>query len=269
MNISRIDDRKIEDRLIVALDVADRAAALELVEKLNGLVAYFKIGSQLFAAEGPDLVREVSAGARVFLDLKFHDIPNTVAGAVTSACHLGVSLLNVHGLGGTEMMRAAHRAAAGTWRGNNSSPGVLEAGTGDAGTSTPKVIAVTVLTSTDEHGLAEIGVAPEVDAEVVRLAALARDASLDGVVASPREIRIIRERVAAKPFLIVTPGVRPQWAEVGDQKRISTPGEAISDGADYIVVGRPITASRDPKAAAAQILEEIAKAEGTSASGNR
>jgi orotidine-5'-phosphate decarboxylase len=232
-----------KDRLIVALDVPDRESALTLVEHLSGLVGMFKIGSQLFTAEGPALVREiVTSGERVFLDLKFHDIPNTVAGAVESAARLGVSMLNVHTLGGSEMMRASAHAV------------------GDRGLlwiTRPAVLGVTVLTSMDKTDLADVGIPSDLSAEVVRLATLARDSGLDGIVASPHEIRLIRECITAERFIILTPGIRPAWSAKGDQKRIATPADAIRDGADFIVIGRAITDSDNPRAAAERILEEI------------
>ena len=232
-----------KDRIIVALDVPNREAALRLVEQLSGMVGMFKIGKQLFTAEGPALVHEiVSLGERVFLDLKFHDIPNTVAGAANSAIRLGVSLFNVHALGGSEMMRVAAEEAQNR---------AIEQ------TSRPHVLGVTVLTSMDDKNLAEVGIAYKADELVVRLATLARDAGLDGVVASPREIRLIRERVAAENFIVLTPGIRPAWSESGDQKRIATPQQALADGADYIVIGRAITSSDNPCAAAERILDEI------------
>jgi len=236
-----------KDRLVVALDVSERDAALRLVERLAGFVGMFKIGSQLFTAEGPQLVREiVRTGERVFLDLKFHDIPNTVAGAVESSARLGVSILNVHTLGGSEMMRAAAHAV------------------GDRGLlwiTRPAVLGVTVLTSMDKSDLADVGITSDLRGEVVRLAALARDSGLDGIVASPHEIRLIRECITAENFIILTPGIRPAWTANSDQKRIAAPAAAIRDGADFIVIGRPITDSRDPQAAAQRILDEIAAAQ--------
>jgi len=233
----------VKDRLIVALDEPDRDSALRLVERLSGTVGMFKIGSQLFTAEGPELVRQIiSSGERVFLDLKFHDIPNTVAGAVESAAKLGVSILNVHTLGGSEMMRAAAHAV------------------GDRGLlwiTRPAVLGVTVLTSMDRADLADVGITSDLSSEVVRLAALARDSGLDGIVASPHEIRLIRECITAERFIILTPGIRPAWSDKADQKRIATPAAAIRDGADYLVIGRAITDSPDPRAAAERILEEI------------
>jgi orotidine-5'-phosphate decarboxylase len=233
----------VKDRLIVALDVADREHALRLVEQLSGVVGMFKIGSRLFTAEGPPLVREIiTAGERVFLDLKFHDIPNTVAGAVESAARLGVSMLNVHTLGGSEMMRAAAHAV------------------GDRGLlwiTRPAVLGVTVLTSMDKTDLSDVGINSDLRSEVVRLAALAQDSGLDGIVASPHEIRLIRECITAGRFIILTPGIRPALYARGDQKRIATPADAIRDGADFLVVGRAITESSNPRAASERILEEI------------
>jgi orotidine-5'-phosphate decarboxylase len=233
----------IKDRLVIALDVPDRDSALRLVESLSGLAGMFKVGLQLYTAEGPQIVREiVAAGERVFLDLKFHDIPNTVTGATRSAARLGVSILDVHSLGGFEMMHAATLGFSETdilW------------------ITRPAVLAVTVLTSMDQASLAEVGIAAEVESEVVRLAKLAYDSGLDGVVASPHEISLIRERVAAEPFIIMTPGIRPAWSETGDQRRVATPEQAVRDGADFIVIGRAITGSADPRAAAERVLEEI------------
>jgi orotidine-5'-phosphate decarboxylase len=227
------------DRLIVALDVPKADAARSLVERLAGRVGLFKVGSQLFTAAGPDLVHEIVArGEKVFLDLKFHDIPNTVAGAVASASRLGVSLLDVHGLGGRAMLEAA--------------VGALPA----MGT---RLLAITVLTSHDDASLDQIGVNGSVAASVRRLALLARDAGLDGVVASPHEVALIRE-ACGPDFLIVTPGIRPSGAAHGDQARPATPETALRHGADYLVVGRPITAAEDPEAAADAIVREMESA---------
>lgn len=228
--------------LIVALDTDRLSLAKALAARLRGRVGLFKIGSQLFTAAGPQAVHEIArTGASIFLDLKFHDIPNTVAGAVAAAASLsGVRLINVHALGGFEMMRAAVRALP-------------------AGRSRPRLLAVTVLTSHDAASLRRVGVARSPAELVIRLARLAQRAGLDGVVASPREVAAIR-RTCGKNFLIVVPGVRPLWAGRGDQARVATPAEAIRAGADYLVVGRPITAARDPRAAAKRILEEISSA---------
>jgi orotidine-5'-phosphate decarboxylase len=229
------------DRLIVALDVPKADAARALVHRLSGAVGMFKVGSQLFTAAGPDLVHEiVGRGEKVFLDLKFHDIPNTVAGAVGSASRLGVSLLDVHGLGGRAMIEAA--------------VGALPA----MGT---RLLAITVLTSHDEETLGEIGVNGSMRESVRRLAVLARDAGADGVVASPHEVAIVRE-ACGSGFLIVTPGIRPAGAAAGDQARAATPAAALAAGADYLVVGRPITEAADPRAAALAIVAEMAAATG-------
>jgi orotidine-5'-phosphate decarboxylase len=247
-----------KERIVVALDVADRDSALSLVEKLSGLVGMFKIGKQLFTAEGPGLVREIiAAGEKVFLDLKYHDIPNTVAGAAQSAAQLGVSIFNVHALGGSEMMRAVVAF-------QNQNPYLhddedpLQPAARTSATR-PAVLGVTVLTSMNDLSLAEVGIALNADEMVVRLATLARDAGLDGVVASPKEIRLIRERVASKNFIILTPGIRPLWSASGDQKRVATPADALRDGADFMVIGRAITDGKDPRANAERILEEISR----------
>jgi len=224
------------DRLIVALDVPKADAARALVDRLAGRVGMFKIGSEAFTAAGPDLVREIVArGEKVFLDLKFHDIPNTVAGAVASASRLGVSLVDVHGLGGRAMLEAA--------------VGALPA----MGT---RLLAITILTSHDEETLGQIGVNGSVVESVRRLAQLARDSGADGVVASPHEVGPIREE-CGRDFLIVTPGIRPSGAAAGDQARAATPATALAAGADYIVVGRPITEAADPGGAADAIVREM------------
>jgi orotidine-5'-phosphate decarboxylase len=242
-----------EDQVIVALDVPSRDKALKILDQLDGLIGAFKVGNQLFTAEGPAFVRELTGqGARVFLDLKFHDIPNTVEGACSSAARLGVSILNVHISGGLEMMRAAVRGVI-----PPSGNGAHNPGTEVAARLRPAIIGVTVLTSINDESLHTVGVGSDVSHQVVRLAMLARTAGLDGVVASPNEIRAIREAVAASDFMIVTPGVRPLWAETGDQRRVATPADAIRDGADYLVIGRPITGQSDPRAAAERVLEEI------------
>jgi orotidine-5'-phosphate decarboxylase len=229
------------ERLIVALDVPDAAGARTLVDQLAGHVGLFKVGSQLFTAAGPDLVREIVArGERVFLDLKYHDIPNTVAGAVASASRLGVTLLDVHGLGGRAMMEAAAGARAG---------------------ERPLLLAITVLTSHDEAALGEIGLAGPIAAAVPRLARLAAASGLDGVVASPHEVGLVR--AACGPgFRIVTPGIRPAGAAKGDQARLATPSAALAAGADYLVVGRPITEAAVPAAAADAIVAEMARVPG-------
>jgi len=223
------------ERLIVALDVPDADAARVLVDRLAGRVGMFKVGSQLFSAAGPGLVREIAGrGERVFLDLKYHDIPNTVAGAVASAGGLGVSLVDVHGLGGRAMIEAAAAARP-------------------AGT---RLLAITILTSHDERTLAEIGLGGTLPDTVRRLARLAKEAGADGVVASPHEIALIREACGAG-FLIVTPGIRPAGTASGDQARLATPAAALRAGADYLVVGRPILTAGDPVAAAEAIVGEM------------
>jgi orotidine-5'-phosphate decarboxylase len=217
----------MKSKLIVALDVASEQEAVALVRALRDVVEIFKVGSQLFTRVGPRITQFLhDHDKQCFLDLKFHDIPNTVAKAVESASALPVRMLTVHAAGGAEMLRAA-------------------AGVGNR----PLLLGVTVLTS----------VGGQVNPEVGRLAKLASDCGLDGVVASPREIRLIRETVG-KGFLIVTPGIRPTWAGTEDQRRVMTPSEAVAAGADYLVAGRPIIAAKDPADAARRIVEEMAAA---------
>lgn len=235
---------KPKDRIIVALDVADAAAARAIVSELKDSVGAFKVGLQLFAASGPEFVRElVTSGAKIFLDLKFHDIPNTVAKAAAEAARLGVWMFNVHASGGSEMMR---RTVA----------EVREACERE-GLNMPKIIAVTVLTSSDSNALLEIGIETPVDEQVVRLAKLAQSSGLDGVVASANEVSAIRSAVDDENFLIVTPGIRPMDATNDDQKRVMTFGRAIAGGSDYAVIGRPITQAEDMSAAVAILIAEI------------
>ena len=235
----------MNEKLIVALDVATRAEAVTLVEKLAGVVSFFKVGSQLFTSEGPGLVRDIlSQNVRIFLDLKFHDIPNTVAESVIAATRLGVTMLNVHASGGSVMMAETQRR--------------LTAAVEAEHLTLPMVIAVTVLTSSDQNTMDELGIAQTPAGQVVRLAKLTQEAGLHGVVASPKEITLIREAIPDPTFHIVTPGVRPVWAAANDQKRVMTPREAIRAGASYLVVGRPITAHPDPAEAAARVIEEMA-----------
>ena len=231
-------------KLIVALDVDTAAKAREFVAALRGIVGMFKIGSQLFTATGPELVREiVSSGEQVFLDLKFHDIPNTVAAAGVEAARLGVSIFNVHAAGGAEMMhRTAETVAKCVY---------------DEGLNKPQIIAVTVLTSSNQTTLSEVGFNSGPEDLVRHLALLAEAAGMDGVVASPQEVGLIREMVKKPGFVIVTPGVRPAGADSGDQRRVMTPREAIIAGADYLVVGRPILTAPDPARAAEQIIHEM------------
>jgi orotidine-5'-phosphate decarboxylase len=226
-----------EDCLIVALDVASATEARKTVQALTA-VSRFKVGAQLFTNEGPGLVRElVAAGKRVFLDLKFHDIPNTVAAAVRAAAGLGVSMFTVHAAGGSAMLRAAVEAA-------RQAP------------QPPLVLAVTVLTSLSDADLQEIGVAGRTRDHALVLATLAQNCGCDGVVASPHEARLIRQDLGAG-FVIVTPGIRPAGAAKADQSRVNTPAEAIAAGADYLVVGRPITGAADPLRATEEIVGEI------------
>jgi orotidine-5'-phosphate decarboxylase len=230
------------DQLLVALDVDTVDDARRLADRLRGFVGGFKIGSRLFTNHGSRLVEElVGRGDRIFLDLKFHDIPNTVAGAVGAAARLGVWMVNVHASGGLDMMRAAREAA------DEEAAKVLQ--------SPPLVIAVTVLTSLGESALADIGVTGSLGDQVVRLATLAQNAALDGVVASPREIALIRAQCGER-FAIVTPGIRGVADLKGDQTRTESAQAALEAGATYIVVGRPIIAAPDPRAAAEAIANE-------------
>jgi orotidine-5'-phosphate decarboxylase len=223
------------DKIIVALDVATKKEALALVEQLQGQISFFKVGLQLYTAEGPEIVRGVLAtSTKVFLDLKLHDIPNTVARAVESAARLGVQMLTIHLSGGPEMIRAAVAA-----RKNNLS-----------------ILGVTVLTSADEDTLREIGISDKIDNQVLRLAKLGVECGIDGLIASPREVKMLRQQFGGK-IKIVTPGVRPNWAEAGDQKRAMTPREALDVGADYLVIGRPIVADPNPRQALTKILHEL------------
>lgn len=233
-----------KDRLVLALDVESEAEALGLVSELKDLVGIFKVGHQLFTAQGPDIVRKITGlGGRVFLDLKYHDIPNTVARAAAEAVRLGVSILNVHALGGLEMMKAACNTA--------------RESAARLGIEPPMLLAVTILTSMDDKTLRrELKISRTVRREVCHLARLAKRAGMDGVVASPQEIRMLRRAIRGD-FVILTPGVRPSWADADDQKRVMTPGEAVSLGADFIVVGRPILKSSDRKKAVELILEDI------------
>ncbi|HVF10932.1 MAG TPA: orotidine-5'-phosphate decarboxylase [Abditibacteriaceae bacterium] len=219
--------------VLVALDVPTAAAALELAQRLRPYVGGFKVGLELFCAAGPAIVEDLGP-ANVFLDLKFHDIPNTVAGAVRATARSGVMMLNVHCLGGTAMMRAA-----------------VEAGREVNGTT--KIIGVTILTSHDAPQLRELGLNQEPTAAVLRLALLARETGLDGVVCSPQEVKAVRAECGSD-FLLVTPGIRPSNSVRGDQKRVLTPQQTLAAGADWLVIGRPITEANDPERAARDIL---------------
>ena len=223
-----------QQSVLVALDVPTRERAIELASQLSSHVGGLKIGLELFCACGPQIIEEIGP-QRVFLDLKFHDIPNTVAAASRVAAGLGVHIFNVHCLGGLEMMRAAADAARET-------------------NANVKVIGVTILTSHDSDSLRKIGLSETPDQAVPRLAALAQDAGLDGVVCSAREILPVRA-ACGDDFMLVTPGIRPANAERGDQKRVLTPAEAIKAGANYLVVGRPITGAADPVKAAQTLFD--------------
>jgi len=223
------------DKIIVALDVATKEKVLALVKELRDWISFFKIGLQLYTAEGPEIVRAVLAtGAKVWLDIKLYDIPNTVGRAVESANNLGVHMLTIHLSGGSEMIAAASAARA-----NNM-----------------LLLGVTVLTSATEQTLREIGVSGKMDEQVLRLARLGVEAGIDGVVASPHEIKKLRAEFGDK-IKIVVPGIRPSWSEAGDQKRVMSPREALDAGADYLVIGRPIIAHPKPLQAASKILEEL------------
>ena len=227
---------KATDKIVVALDVATKSEATRLVEQLREQISFFKIGLQLYTAEGPEIVRTVTAsGAKIFLDLKLHDIPNTVARAVESASELGVQMLTIHLSGGSEMIRAAVAAKK----------------------TKMSILGVTVLTSSTQHTLDEIGIEEQLDRHVLRLGNLGVAAGIDGLVASPFETRFLRIELGDK-IKIVVPGVRPSWSEPGDQKRFMTPRQAIEAGADYLVIGRPITGHKDPREAVAKILSELA-----------
>ena len=234
-----------KDRLIVALDVATLAEEEKALRELGGTVSFFKVGNQLFTAAGPRAVEAIKkTGAKVFLDLKYHDIPNTVERTAQSACDLGVDIFNVHALGGFEMMECAAKAVW-NWTQEHGRPG-------------PKVLGVTVLTSLSEASLKDVmgETNRTLEEEVLMLARMVSSAGLDGVVASPEEIVPIKE-ACGKEFIVLTPGVRPQGSEMGDQKRVLTPGEAIRRGADYLVVGRPILSALNPGEAAGAILKEM------------
>ena len=228
------------ERLIVALDVSSSAAAQKIVAAVGESASIYKVGKQLFTAEGPQIVRDlVAARRKVFLDLKFHDIPTTVASAVREAAQLNVSMLTVHASGGARMLRAATEAGA-------------------ASSSKPLILAVTVLTSLSDSDLQEIGINGRVLDQTLRLSALAQANGCGGVVASAQEARQIR-RMVGEGFALITPGIRPRGGDAGDQARVVTPAQAIEAGASHIVVGRPITAAQDPAAAARAIVLEIAR----------
>jgi len=230
------------ERLIVALDVSSSAEAQKIVSSLGNSVHTYKVGMQLYTAEGPQIVRElVASGKKVFLDLKYHDIPNTVAAAVREAAQLGISMLTVHASGGAKMLQVATEAAR-------------------ASQSRPHILAVTVLTSMNNNDLNEIGLPGALTDHVFHLASMALSAGCDGVVSSAHEVRNLRAKLGNE-FLAVTPGVRPAGSAHGDQARVVTPAEAIAAGTTHIVVGRPITAAEDPAAAVESVLRDMEKAE--------
>jgi orotidine-5'-phosphate decarboxylase len=227
------------DRIIVALDVPGAAAAMKLVDRLGDAVSFYKVGAPLFMQAGPEIVRKLrKQGKRVFLDLKFHDIPNTVSRAVAAAAELDVELLTIHAMGGAAMIRAARDAA---------------------GENGPRILAVTVLTSFGVDDAEQVWGRQlnSLREEVARMATLAADAGADGVIASPLEAEALKRRHGAG-FLVVTPGIRPTGSDAGDQVRTATAGEAVRAGADYIVVGRPVLQAADPAAVVAQMHEDIA-----------
>lgn len=233
-----------QNKLIIALDVHDLDEAERLMDRLQGMVRQYKLGAQLLTESGPEAVQRVRRrGCGIFYDMKFHDIPRTVATAVTAACRFGATLVNVHASGGREMMSAAAEAA-------------LQVA-GETGQPRALVLGVTVLTSLNAEILGgELGVTRGVEEQVVSLARLAQSAGLDGVVASPHEIAAVRA-ACGPTFLILTPGIRPKGSEAGDQKRFLTPGEAVAAGADYLVVGRPVVCAKDPAATVREILDEM------------
>jgi len=227
-----------EPRIVVALDYADAASALQLVERLDPSLCRLKVGKELFTAAGPQLVEKlISKDFGVFLDLKFHDIPTTVQKACEAASRLGVWMLNVHASGGTAMMQAAREGVAKSGR-------------------QPLLIAVTVLTSMNQSALKEIGVEDELQNQVLRLASLTRQAGLDGVVCSAQEAQLLKKQLG-EDFCLVTPGIRPKTASLDDQSRVVTPSQAVAWGADYLVIGRPITQAADPLQALQAIHQEL------------
>jgi orotidine-5'-phosphate decarboxylase len=228
----------MKDKILLVLDVSSREEAMKLVRPLYEHVGMFKVGMQLFTAEGPSVVREiVDLGGKVFLDLKFHDIPNTVSHGVLEAAKLGVSLMTIHAAGGRAMMETVAKELQDKF-----------------GNRKPMVVAVTVLTSLNDTALAEVGIARTMAQQVAAMAKFAEDCGIDGVVCSPHEIQLVRQ--AARPnFKIVTPGIRMPGQSANDQQRLATPREALAAGADYIVVGRAITAARDPRGALNDLVE--------------
>lgn len=235
-----------KDQLIIALDFPTADQALALVDQIGADAHYYKVGLELFLNSKGSIIEQLkNREKKIFLDLKFHDIPNTVAQAARWAASLGVDLFNVHAGGGLEMMQRAKEATV--------------KGATENGLAVPKLIAVTILTSFNEEGLHKVGFFGPVDENVKRLAMLTNEAGLDGVVCSSREVALIHEAVADASFMTVCPGIRPQWAQKGDQKRIMTPAQAMAEGVSHIVVGRPITQAADPVEATKKILAEMSQ----------
>jgi len=230
----------MKEKIAIALDVSSRQDAVRLVKDLHDLVGMFKVGSQLYMAAGPAIVREIiEAGGKVFLDLKFHDIPNTVTNAAVEAANLGVSMMTIHASGGRAMMEATATAVREKF-----------------GNQKPLIVAVTVLTSLDKPGLLEIGINDGLDDHVVRLTMLADDCGIDGIVCSPHEIRLVRS-IVSRNFKVVVPGIRLANQSLNDQQRAATPRDALAAGADYIVVGRAVTADPEPRAAMERLSASI------------
>ena len=230
----------MKEKIAIALDVSSRQDAVRLVKDLHDLVGMFKVGSQLYMAAGPAIVREIiEAGGKVFLDLKFHDIPNTVTNAAVEAANLGVSMMTIHASGGRSMMEATATAVREKF-----------------GNQKPLIVAVTVLTSLDKPGLLEIGINDGLDDHVVRLTMLADDCGIDGIVCSPHEIRLVRS-IVSRNFKVVVPGIRLANQALNDQQRAATPRDALAAGADYIVVGRAVTADPEPRAAMERLSASI------------
>jgi len=230
----------MKEKIIIALDVSSRNDALKLIRELHDIAGMFKVGSQLFTACGPEIVRDITEiGAKVFLDLKFHDIPNTVTNAAIEASKLGVSMMTVHASGGGAMMQSVSKELRSRF-----------------GSNKPLLVAITVLTSLDARALFEIGVEMPVDEHVVRLSLFAEKSGMDGVVCSPQEIQLVRKSVGSN-FRIVTPGIRMKDQSLNDQQRTATPGQALSAGADYIVVGRAVTEDPNPREAIKRLIQSV------------
>ena len=232
-----------KDRIFCAIDTTDLDHAIDLASKLSGVIGGAKLGKEFFAAHGPQGVQAVAkVGMPIFLDVKYHDIPNTVAGAIRAVTPMGLKIVNVHAAGGIEMMKRAGEAARET--------------AAKAGVEAPWVIAVTILTSMDQHDLDDVGLKGPIDERVVKLAELTQKAGLDGVVCSAREITSVRA-ACGPDFKLITPGIRPAWAASNDQKRVVTPADAVAMGSDVLVIGRPITKADDPVDAARRIVAEV------------